>query len=126
MKTIIFPNNKDDRYMSSPIVMDLGTFEVKTLRSTSNGIDRIFIVPEDCEIRYYKDNKPVLLKAEKGDLVMSFFKKEYLKHYVIVIKNKELKENIKACELSMAMNQLKKESLCSDCCDCCESICRDC
>lgn len=118
MKTIIFPNNQDDRYMSNPIVMDLGTLEVKNLRSTPNGIERTFIVPEDCEIRYYKDNKPVLLKAEKGDLVLSFFKKEFLKHYVIVVKNKELKENMKAYELNFAVNQLKKENWCSDRCDC--------
>ncbi len=118
MKTIIFPNNGNDRYMSTPIIMDLGTLEVKDLRSASTNIDRIFIVPEDCEIRYYKDNKPVLLKAEKGDLVLSFYKKDFLKHYVIVVKNKEFKENVKANELNVAMNQLRVESCCSDRCDC--------
>lgn len=118
MKTIIFPNSGNDRYMSTPIIMDLGTLEVKNLQSASTNIDRIFIVPEDCEIRYYKDNKPVLLKAEKGDLVLCFYKKDFLKHYVIVVKNKEFKENVKANELKAAMNQLRVESCCSDCCDC--------
>lgn len=118
MKTIIFPNNGNDRWMSSPIIMDLGTLEVKDLTSSRAGIDRMFIAPEDCEIRYYKNNKPILLKANKGDLIISFVKNECYKYYVVVVKNKEFKENIEGYELERAVDQLKKESSCPKCCDC--------
>lgn len=120
MKTIIFPNNGNDRWMSSPIIMDLGTLEVKDLVSSRAGIDRMFIAPEDCEIRYYKNNKPILLKANKGDLIISFVKNECYKHYVVVVKNKEFKENVEGYELERAVNQLKTESSCpmSKICDC--------
>lgn len=120
MKTIIFPNNGNDRWMSSPIIMDLGTLEVKDLVFSRAGIDRMFIAPEDCEIRYYKNNKPILLKANKGDLIISFIKNECYKHYVVVVKNKEFKENVEGYELERAVNQLKTESSCpmSKICDC--------
>ena len=120
MKTIIFPNNGNDRWMSSPIIMDLGTLEVKDLVSSRAGIDRMFIAPEDCEIRYYKNNKPILLKANKGDLIISFIKNECYKHYVVVVKNKEFKENVEGYELERAVNQLKTESSCPmyKICDC--------
>lgn len=123
MKTIIFPNNGNDRWMSSPIIMDLGTLEVKDLTSSRAGIDRIFIAPEDCEIRYYKNNNPILLKANKGDLIISFIKNECYKHYVVVLKNKEFKENIEGYELERTVDQLKKESSCTKCCDSCTKCC---
>ena len=125
MKTIIFPNNGPNRYMSGPVLMNVNTMDVKDMESHCTNIDSIYVAPEDCEVRYYKDNKPILLKASKGDLIITFYKRDYIKHYVIVIKNNEFKENLNSTLLADQINSLKMQTCCGgDCNGCCN--CNNC
>lgn len=107
MKTIIFPKSSEAWYGRYPLFMDTNTLDVKTLGTTGSGIDTIAIAPEDCEVRYYEDGKPVVLRANKGDIIISFVKRAEYKYKVIVVKNREWKENIARREAAERAEEIK-------------------
>lgn len=64
----------------------------KYIFSTYLVIERMFLASESMEYRYRQDGKTIVKNIEKGDVVLIF--DDRFKNHVVVIKNKEVKENI--------------------------------
>ena len=91
------------------------------------GISDCYIVPEDLEVRYKKDGKYIVTKASKGDVIVTFYREEWVINPVVVVKNNEWKENILAYikREEVRKNDAVIDATYSICrkscdCDCCE------
>lgn len=126
MKTLNFISNQY-RSFGKPIIVDFNKNDVTQLDNVSADIDYVFIAPEDIEVRYKVGTKTRVLNANKGDIIVSFYKHDYIRNHIIVVKNKEWKENIVSLIAENTARQAKDEkaaSLCCDCkcCDCCSKF----
>ena len=139
MKTLYFTKSKGCRFFNrTPMLIDFATNSAKAIESESSRINEIYLVPEDLEIRYEQNGKVIIKKAQKGDVIISFYcDEEYEQNLIIVVKNKEWKDNFVNKEAVIAAKQAKNEvkasytdtcinkmdcSPCSACCNC-ESCC---
>lgn len=124
MKTLSFI--KTGRYSKYPVFADFSKQTIDTINPFRCGIDACYIAPEDIEIRYRKNGKDIVLKADKGDIIVTFYDEEWTAYPIIVIKNKDWKTN--------ALNYIKKQeakksadlveatySICKESCDTCSS-----
>ena len=140
MKTLYFTRSKGCHYFCrTPMLIDLATNSVKPVDSEGTNINEIYVAPEDLEIRYEQNGKIIIKKAQKGDIIISFYCNEaYDQNTIIVVKNKEWKDNFVKREAMIAAKQAKDEVVASysdscsnkmDCCPCsaccghCESCC---
>lgn len=124
MKTIVFPKSEPGCY-GCPVIVDSNNLEIVNLKQTRSYIDHVYVSPCDCEVRYYEGTKAITLKANKGDIIITFSKwADNLKHRVIVVKNKEWKENIANIEAEEAADRARDEIACSYCK--CEGDCESC
>lgn len=117
----------------SKVVVDSSTGSAETLNNTSHEIDWMYVAPEDMAIRYIdKDKKEVVLKAEKGDIIIQFYEYSYTKNPIIIVKNGKWKENIANKEAERMKEQIDKElwaktsNYREKCCECCECGCASC
>lgn len=104
------------------------TGKAEDIRSTSHHIDYMYVAPEDLQIVNGKE----VLHAKKNDIIIQFYDfSDKMPHTVIVVKNKEWKENViteKAEEEKRKIDEqawaLKKccKSCCGDCDCCCGGI----
>ena len=125
MKTLSFIET--GRYNNRPVLIDFNKQTVDMIDSIRCGISDCYIVPEDLEVRYKKDGKYIVTKASKGDVIVTFYREEWVINPVVVVKNKEWKENILAY---IKREEARKNdavidatySICrnSCSCDCCE------
>lgn len=123
MKTLSFIET--GRYNNRPVLIDFNKQTVDMIDSISCGINDCYIVPEDLEVRYKKDGKYIVTKASKGDVIVTFYREEWVINPVVVIKNKEWKENILAY---IKREEARKNdavidatySICKEPCECCE------
>lgn len=94
MKTLIF-NLRNSRYYRDPMLVDFDKHEAESIDRSYCGFDDIYIASEDIEVRY-KDIKgnTIVKKADKGDIIVVFYVESFIKNPIIVVKNKEWKENI--------------------------------
>lgn len=120
MKTLNFIANGNCSF-GKPVIVDFNKNDVTQLDNTPSGIDYMFVAPEDIEVRYKVGTKTRVLNANKGDLIITFYKhNSHIKNYVIVVKNKEWKDNVASMLAEQAAEQTKSEKLASMCCDDCE------
>lgn len=123
MKTLSFI--KTGRYDNRPVLIDFNKQTVDMIDSIRCGISDCYIVPEDLEVRYKKDGKYIVTKASKGDVIVTFYREEWVINPVVVVKNKEWKENILAY---IKREEARKNdavidatySICKEPCECCE------
>ena len=125
MKTLSFIET--GRYNNRPVLIDFNKQTVDTIDSIRCGISDCYIVPEDLEVRYKKDGKYIVTKASKGDVIVTFYREEWVINPVVVVKNKEWKENILAYikREEARKNDAVIDATYSICrkscdCDCCE------
>lgn len=57
----------------------------------SDIVERAYVAPFDCEVRYKLNGKTMIKKASKGDVILQFRDRSYFKEKVAVVKNEELK-----------------------------------
>jgi len=119
MKTILLDRDR-------PVLVDFNKEELTSIETTSfwSFFEGMFIVPEDCEIKYKQDKKTVVKKAEKGDLVFICARRPYTKERIAVVKNADLKANVVSYLADRAAKQASLETeasfrpICSDCEEC--------
>lgn len=123
MKTLSFIGT--GRYFNRPVLIDFNKQTVETIDSTRCGMNECYIVPEDLEVRYKKDGKYIVTKANKGDIIVTFYREEWIINPVIVVKNKEWKENILAYIKRQEARKSAElvEANYSSCCDKCNCDC---
>lgn len=122
MKTLSFIET--GRYNNRPVLIDFNKQTVDMIDSIRCGISDCYIVPEDLEVRYKKDGKYIVTKASKGDVIVTFYREEWVINPVVVVKNKEWKENILAY---IKREEARKNdavidatySICKEPCECC-------
>lgn len=126
MKTLVFVTYS--RYHKNPTIIDFDKHTVDALEACRSGIDDIYIAPEDLEVRFKKDGKDTIIKANKGDVIITFYPEDWVKNPVIVVKNSDWKENIiehfKKIEADKAKNLIQATfSKCEDCYPKCKDCC---
>lgn len=121
MKTLVFVTH--GRYRKNPTIIDFDKHTVNALETCRSGIDDIYIAPEDLEVRFKKDGKDTIIKANKGDVIITFYHEDWVKNPVIVVKNSDWKENIIEHAKQMEADKAKSliQATFSDCGDCCPS-----
>ena len=121
MKTLVFVTH--GRYHKNPTIIDFDKHTVNALETLRSGIDDIYIAPEDLEVRFKKDGKDTIIKANKGDVIITFYPEDWVKNPVIVVKNSDWKENIIEHAKQMEADKAKSliQATFSDCGDCCPS-----
>lgn len=123
MKTLSFIET--GRYNNRPVLIDFNKQTVDMIDSIRCGISDCYIVPEDLEVRYKKDGKYIVTKASKGDIIVTFYREEWVINPVVVVKNKEWKENVLAY---IKREEARKNdavidatySICKEPCECCK------
>lgn len=117
MKTLNFISGSY-RSLGKPVIVDFNKNDITQLDNVPSDVDYVFVAPEDIEIRYKIGTKTHVLNANKGDIIVTFYEENYIKNRVVVIKNKEWKENIVSIIAENAARQAKEEKAASMCCDC--------
>lgn len=121
MKTLNFMPNQYKSF-GKPVIVDFNKNDVTLLENTPSNIDYMFVAPEDIEVRYKVGTKTHVLNANKGDIIIAFYKCDYIKNQIIVVKNKEWKANIASMLAEEAANRVKNEKMANVCCDDCECV----
>lgn len=119
MKTLNFISNDRSRSFGKPVIVDFNKNDVTQLNNIISYIDYIFVAPEDIEVRYKRGIKTHVLNANKGDIIISFYKDDYIKNQVIVVKNKEWKANVVNILAEESANLARNQKIVSMCCDDC-------
>lgn len=81
-------------YAQKPVLVDFEKHTVDSLDACRMAVNDIYIAPEDVEIRYKKNGRDVVIKAEKGDIIVTFYREDWIVYPVAVIKNKDWKTNV--------------------------------
>ena len=115
MKTLNFIPNKYGSF-GKPVIVDFNKNDVTQLDNVTDNIDFIFVAPEDIEVRYKVGTKTHVLNANKGDIIITFYKRDYIKNQIIIVKNKEWKANIASMLAEEAANQVRDEKMANMCC----------
>lgn len=110
MKTIVFPKSTHTN-VTFPVIVDSNSADVTALETDRSLIRSVYIAPEDCEVRYYVGSCIKTLKACKGDIVIEFYEKSKIKNPVIVVKNKEWRENIAYMMAEKNADQARTETI---------------
>lgn len=92
MKTLNFVGK--GTYAQKPVLIDFEKHTVDSLDACRAAIDDIYIAPEDIEIRYKKNGRDVVIKAEKGDIIITFYREDWIAYPVVVVKNRDWKTNV--------------------------------
>lgn len=122
MKTLNFIY---DHYRSfgKPVIVDFNKNDVNSLDNIPLNVDYLFVAPEDIEVRYKVGTETRVLNANKGDIIVSFYKDDCIKNPIIVVKNKEWKANVASMFAEEAAIQAKNETMANMCCGDCECNC---
>lgn len=118
MKTLNFISNDKSRSFGKPVIVDFNKNNVTQLNNITSYIDYIFVAPEDIEVRYKRGVKTHVLNANKGDIIISFYKDDYIENQVIVVKNKEWKANVASILAEEAANLARNQKMVNICYDC--------
>lgn len=124
MKALIIPK-ADSSYYNNAVIIDYKTCNVEFAKRVETNIFRMYVADEDMEIRFTNgNNKQTVLKANKDDIVLVFYKGA--KNEVVIVKNKEWKDNIIYAKAEEAKNQIDKEAWAEcnkDCGSCMSTSC---
>ena len=98
----------------------------KPFDRSRSSIDDVFFIKEDTKVVFDRGEYKAELEAKAGDIVVTFYEEQF-PNRVIVVDNKQWKENLEAYE---AYEQQMKEEWAKKndvpCCDCCENCCKSC
>lgn len=117
MKTLNFISNRYNSF-GKPVIVDFNKNDLTLLDNTPSDMDYMYVAPEDVEVRYKVGTKTHVLNANKGDIIIAFYKRDYIKNPIIVVKNKEWKANVASLLAEEAADQAKSEKMANMCCDC--------
>lgn len=117
MKTLNFISNQYNSF-GKPVIVDFNKNDLTLLDNTPSDMDYMYVAPEDVEVRYKVGTKTHVLNANKGDIIIAFYKRDYIKNPIIVVKNKEWKANVASFLAEEAADQAKSEKMANMCCDC--------
>lgn len=115
MKTLNFISNQYSSF-GKPVIIDFNKNDVTQLDNIPLNIDYLFVAPEDIEVRYKVGMKTHVLNANKGDIIVTFYKSDCIKNRVIVVKNKEWKANVASILAEEAANRVRDEKMANMCC----------
>lgn len=125
MKTLVFLGT--GRYVKTPVLVDYANNTIESYERTRSAIDDIYVAKEDILVGYKKNGKDVTVKANKGDIIVTFYNEDFIEYPVVVVKNADWKANMisyfKKQEAEKAKNLVQAEY--TDCEKCCDS-CRGC
>ena len=129
MKTFVISNNKKGYRSNTVTIVDFEKHEVASAVDIriNAGINDIYVADAPMEVRYQIDGNTIVKKADKGDIIITFYKEStpgFLP--VVVVKNADWKKNIAVLNAEREAGQAKKESLsefCNTCCDSCTPCC---
>lgn len=89
--------------------------DIDLISYITTNIDWVYRIPEDGVLK--TENKEQAVK--KDDIVVQFYKTPFEKNDVIVIRNKEWKENLKAYD-----EFIQKSNPSNPSCECCDAECK--
>lgn len=92
MKTLTFLVT--GRYAKTPVLVDYAKNTIEPYERIRSSIDEIYIAKEDMLVSYKKNGKNVTVKADKGDIIISFYNEDHIEYPVVVIKNADWKANM--------------------------------
>lgn len=82
-------------------------------------IDWVYRVPEDGTLKIQLRNNEInTYDVKEGDIVILFYLEEYTKNPIVIITNKEWRENIEAKEAYRKEQELKRANTDAPCCNC--------
>lgn len=123
MKTLVFLGT--GRYAKTPVLVDYANNTIESYERTRSAIDDIYVAKEDMLVGYKKNGKDVTVKANKGDIIVTFYNEDFIEYPVVVVKNADWKANMlsyfKKQEAEKAKNLVQAEY--TDCEKCCDSCC---
>lgn len=123
MKTLVFLGT--GRYAKTPVLVDYANNTIESYERTRSAIDDIYVAKEDMLVGYKKNGKDVTVKANKGDIIVTFYNEDFIEYPVVVVKNVDWKANMlsyfKKQEAEKAKNLVQAEY--TDCEKCCDSCC---
>ena len=123
MKTLVFLGT--GRYAKTPVLVDYANNTIESYERTRSAIDDIYVAKEDILVGYKKNGKDVTVKANKGDIIVTFYNEDFIEYPVVVVKNADWKANMlsyfKKQEAEKAKNLVQAEY--TDCEKCCNSCC---
>ena len=123
MKTLVFLGT--GRYAKTPVLVDYANNTIESYERTRSAIDDIYVAKEDILVGYKKNGKDVTVKANKGDIIVTFYNEDFIEYPVVVVKNADWKANMlsyfKKQEAEKAKNLVQAEY--TDCEKCCDSCC---
>lgn len=122
MKTLVFLGT--GRYAKTPVLVDYANNTIESYERTRSAIDDIYVAKEDILVGYKKNGKDVTVKANKGDIIVTFYNEDFIEYPVVVVKNADWKANMisyfKKQEAEKAKNLVQAEYIdCEKCCDSC-------
>lgn len=125
MKTLTFLVT--GRYAKTPVLVDYAKNTIEPYERIRSAIDEIYIAKEDMLVSYKKNGKNVTVKADKGDIIISFYNEDHIEYPVVVIKNADWKANmvsyLKKQEAEKSKDLIQAQY--SDC-EACGDSCRGC
>lgn len=120
MKTLYFTNPNSWRGNVSLIdFKDETAYDTMSI-ITRPEINQIYVADEDMNVSYKENGRTIIKKAKKGDLIIWFHNRSWVKNPVIIVRNPEWIENVKELKIEEAKNKAENQARfeCSDCCDC--------
>ena len=121
MKTLVFIGN--GRKTKTPVLVDYAKNTIEVLERTRSAINEVYIAKEDILVSYKKNGKDTIVKANKGDIIVTFYDEDFIEYPVVVVKNADWKANmvsyLKKQEAEKSKNLVQAQY--SDCEKCCES-----
>ena len=130
MKTLYFTKRTGMSYYNNPILVDVINNKFEAKESTCSNLNQMFVADEPVEIRYEFKGKTYVKKADKGDIILSFYSRvDYDMTPIIVVKNNDWKTNIVNAMAALEANRAKDTVIASydlqskdcGCCNSCES-----
>lgn len=125
MKTLVFLGT--GRYTKTPVLVDYAKNTIELLERTRSAINEVYIAKEDMLVSYKKNGKDTTVKANKGDVIVTFYDEDFIEYPVVVVKNADWKANmvsyLKKQEAEKSKNLVQAQY--SDC-ETCGDSCRGC
>ena len=125
MKTLVFLGT--GRYTKTPVLVDYAKNTIEVLERTRSAINEVYIAKEDMLVSYKKNGKDTTVKANKGDIIVTFYSEDFIEYPVVVVKNADWKANMvsyfKKQEAEKAKDLIQAQYSDCECGDTCKQDC---
>ena len=92
MKTLVFLGT--GRYTKTPVLVDYANNTIESYERIRSAIDNVYVAKEDMLVGYKKNGKDVTVKANKGDIIITFYSEDFIEYPIVVVKNADWKANM--------------------------------